>query len=81
MHRMLRDIGRDDHGVVRFLKKPVTQREELIDRLALRGLCPRFRHDWHFRRRIRELMQCILHDEVSVVLAEAAARKAELSRQ
>jgi hypothetical protein len=53
-------------------------RQELVYRLAVRGLCQRCRGDRQFRRRTDELLSRFL-DDLPAVMKEAAALEAELA--
>jgi hypothetical protein len=68
---MLRDIELDDREVENFLRAATTPREELIYRLALRGVCRRLRVNYDFRQRLQELLTGVPLYEVSAVLAAA----------
>jgi hypothetical protein len=55
-------------------------RQELVYRLAIRGLCDRCRRDHAFERRTEELMLGFAR-ELDAVLAEAGRLASELTRE
>jgi hypothetical protein len=67
-----------DPGEVRVLLRGLPPRQELVYRLAVRGLCPRCRGDRVFRQRTDDLVERFRKD-LPAVLKEADKLSAELT--